>query len=171
MVDEKVNISSPLGYVSWILNNSSPSRLNPEENSLQSCLHQLSFPSSLQSSWKCSQSKKLWLWGHFEIQCPFYFISVQSEDRELDIAAALNTAGASADSQHSLPILILNVQPVNIWPCCNSNCQSYYLFRLVLQTFQRLSQSRRRHNTRAFSWLKAPTSVFTFKTLLRHWLA
>ena len=161
MVDEKVNISSPLGYVSWILNNSSPSRLNPEENSLQSCLHQLSFPSSLQSSWKCSQSKKLWLWGHFEIQCPFYFISVQSEDRELDIAAALNTAGASADSQHSLPILILNVQPVNIWPCCNSNCQSYYLFRLVLQMFQQLSQSWRRPHTRAFSWLKAPTSVFT----------
>ena len=118
------------------MNNPSPSRLNLEENSLQSCLHQLSFPSSLQSSWKYSQSESS---DYEEIfrRCPFYFISVQSEDRELDIAAALNTAGASADSQHGLPILILNVQPVNKWSCCNSNAsghQSHYLKRLVLQT-------------------------------------
>ena len=30
-------------------------------------------------------------------------------------------------------------------------------------------QSRRRPHTRAFSWLKAPTSAFTFQTRLRHY--
>ena len=163
MVNEEVKISLPLGYISWIMNNPSPSRLNPEENSLQSCLHQLSFPSSLQSSWKYSQSESS---DYEEIfrRCPFYFISVQSEDRELDIAAALNTAGASADSQHGLPILILNVQPVNKWSCCNSNAsghQSYYLLRLHSAA-----------NVPAVLTIteKAPTSAFTFRTLLRHWL-
>ena len=37
---------------------------------------------------------------------------------------------------------------------------------LELQT---ISQSRRGPLNRAFSWLKAPTSAFTFKTLLRHY--
>ena len=34
---------------------------------------------------------------------------------------------------------------------------------------QPVVQSRRRPFTRAFSWLKAPSSAFTFKTLLRHY--
>ena len=37
--------------------------------------------------------------------------------------------------------------------------------------FAKVPQSRRRQKapTRAFSWLKAPTSAFTFMTLLRHY--
>ena len=38
---------------------------------------------------------------------------------------------------------------------------------LELQT--KISQSQRRPLNRAFSWLKAPTRAFTFKTLLRHY--
>ena len=45
--------------------------------------------------------------------------------------------------------------------------------QLVLQTIHRFhnrfSQSQRRPLQRAFSWLKAPTSTFTFKTLSRHY--
>ena len=43
----------------------------------------------------------------------------------------------------------------------------------VIRRFPKISQ--REAPTRAFSWLKAPTSAFTFKTHLRHgragWLA
>ena len=39
----------------------------------------------------------------------------------------------------------------------------------VKRRLAKFSQSRRRPLTRAFTWLKAPTSAITFKTLLRHY--
>ena len=42
--------------------------------------------------------------------------------------------------------------------------------RVVLQTINRRSCTiAEKAPTKAFSWLKAPTSAFTFKTLLRHY--
>ena len=38
-----------------------------------------------------------------------------------------------------------------------------------LQTIHRLFTITEKAPTRAFSWLKEPTSAFTFKTLLRHY--
>ena len=41
---------------------------------------------------------------------------------------------------------------------------------LELQTIHRFhNRFSQRRSLRAFSWLKAPTSAFTFKTLLRHY--
>ena len=46
-----------------------------------------------------------------------------------------------------------------------------YCCKTIHRFHNRFSQSWRRPllATRAFSWLKAPTSAFTFKTLLRHY--
>ena len=51
---------------------------------------------------------------------------------------------------------------INRWDWCRKSIRRFH---------NRFSQSRRRPQapTRAFSWLKAPTSTFTFKTLLRHY--
>ena len=43
-----------------------------------------------------------------------------------------------------------------------------HLCRLELQTIHWFSVTEKAP-TRAFSWLKTPTSAFTFKTLLRHY--
>ena len=48
-----------------------------------------------------------------------------------------------------------------------------YKWHLCCKTIHQFSQSvftiTEKAPTRAFSWLKAPTSAFTFKTLLRHY--
>ena len=57
------------------------------------------------------------------------------------------------------------------------DCEHFYrwgtLFLLVLCSVPSVSQSvftiTEKAPTRAFSWLKTPTSAFTFKTLLRHY--
>ena len=50
---------------------------------------------------------------------------------------------------------------------------SGFLLRVVLCSAPSVSQSvftiTEKAPTRAFSWLKAPTSTFTFKTLIRHY--
>ena len=42
-------------------------------------------------------------------------------------------------------------------------------WRVELQTIHRFSTIIEKASTRAFTWLKEPTSAFTFKTLLRHY--
>ena len=50
------------------------------------------------------------------------------------------------------------------------DCQVYRLVPQIDPSVPQLVvQSRRRPSTWAISWLKAPTSAFTFKTLLRHY--
>ena len=53
--------------------------------------------------------------------------------------------------------------------CLWSKVSAAKLFLLVLYNDPSVPQSRRRASTRAFSWLKAPTGAFTFKTLFRHY--
>ena len=57
---------------------------------------------------------------------------------------------------------------VNKWAAVKGIVQA--VSRLVLLTInQRSCTITEKAPTRAFSWLKAPTNTFTFKTLLRHY--
>ena len=53
-------------------------------------------------------------------------------------------------------------------PCTGRQCRDELLLELQTEVREDFTITEKAPN-RAFSWLKAPTSAFTFKTLLRHY--
>ena len=71
---------------------------------------------------------------------------------------ALLSSNISVSPVHSVPVSIVSIVPVYPLVLCSAPSVSQSFFIITEKA-----------PTRAFPWLKAPTSAFTFKTLLRHY--
>ena len=87
--------------------------------------------------------------------------------RQQSVARQPRVPSLSPEQQMGCSELLARGSPAH---CCLAPPGDW---RLVLCSAPSVSQSvftiTEKAPTRAFSWLKAPTSAFTFKTLLRHY--